>query len=341
MVWAAHLEELREIQIPPQYGEGFTAAVIDTGIRESHEKVVNNIVYGKNYTKDPMRDGLNHGTAVASIITTIAPLCNILNLKVLNDRGEGTEEELTLAIDDCLALYDAGSDIAPCVINLSLGSPDDGNPNSPMRVACRAAIERGIWVLASAGNDGPTPTTITSPACERYVAAVGSLSYEPYTISVFSSRGPTKEGIIKPDIVFFGEHMAVASSESDTATIAKSGTSFSVPFMSGMGVLYHQAMSIPGMVTTEYPGIVMAVPKAIGMEELIDEHLVGFCGKPEGAPAGKDNVYGYGMVFGPLVAEALGVAPAVDIEVVMSSMGPILMLGLLGMVMGGMVRGFK
>ncbi len=339
--WAAGLEELRKIQIPPQYGEGFTAAVIDTGLRASHTKIINNVVYERNYTTAPMRDGLNHGTGVASIITTVAPLCNILNLKVMDDEGMGTEEAVVLAIDDCIDLYDSGSDIAPCVINLSLGAPDDGNPQSPMRVACREAIKRNIWVLASAGNEGPAAGSITSPACERYVGAVGSLSYEPFTISKFSGRGPSVEGLIKPDTCFFAEHIIVASSESNTATIAKSGTSFATPFMSGMAVIYHQSMSVPGMVTTEYPGIIMGVPAAITMEELIEEHLVGFCGKPEGVVTAKDNAYGYGMVFGPLVAEALGVKPAVGIEILMSSIAPILMLGLLGAVIAPMAKGFK
>ncbi|GAJ00269.1 unnamed protein product, partial [marine sediment metagenome] len=187
LVWATGLEDLRLLTEPPLFGEGFNVAIIDTGIRETHEKITGHIIYSKNYTSDPMRDGFNHGTGVASIITTVAPLCNILNLKVLNDRGEGTEEELTLAIDDCLAMYDARKEITPLVINMSLGSPDDGNPNAPMRVACRAAIERGIWIGAAAGNDGPSPGTILSPACEEYVFATGSAKYDtPFSVSDFS-----------------------------------------------------------------------------------------------------------------------------------------------------------
>ena len=45
--------------------------------------------------------------------------------------------------------------MAPSVINLSLGTEDDGDPDDPVRVACRAAIQQGIWVIAGAGNDGP------------------------------------------------------------------------------------------------------------------------------------------------------------------------------------------
>ncbi|KKL22046.1 hypothetical protein LCGC14_2439350, partial [marine sediment metagenome] len=188
------LEDFRGIFEPPLYGEGFNVAVIDTGIRETHEKINGRVIYSKNYTTDPMRDSFNHGTGVASIITTIAPLCGVLNMKVLDDDGEGTEEAVVMAIDDCISLHAEQSEFTPSVINLSLGAPDTGDPDNILRVACREAISEGIWVYAAAGNYGPSPGTITSPACERYVAAIGSLSYEPFTISEFSSRGPTVEG---------------------------------------------------------------------------------------------------------------------------------------------------
>ena len=65
-----------------------------------------------------------------------------------------------------------------------------------------------------------TPGTINCPACEQYVMAVGSAHYLPesntFVVSDFSSRGPTQEGLVKPDVVLFGEDIVVASSQSDT-----------------------------------------------------------------------------------------------------------------------------
>jgi len=173
------LDDLRSLMTPALYGDGFNLAIIDSGIRETHEKISGRVVYSKNYTSDPMRDGLDHGTGVCSVALVVAPLCNILNLKVLNDKGEGTEEDVVLAIADCIDLHDTEPNIAPSVINLSLGAPDDGNPDDMLRVACQAAIEKGIWVVASAGNSGPGTQTITNPACERYVVAIGSTKYIP------------------------------------------------------------------------------------------------------------------------------------------------------------------
>ena len=343
LIWAAGLEDIRTTIIPPLYGEGFNLAIIDSGIRETHNKIAGRVKYSKNYTSDPMRDGLDHGTAVCSIVLAVAPLANILNLKVLNDEGEGSEEDVALAIDTCIVLHSINPDIAPTVINLSLGAPDDGNPSNPLRVACRAAIDRGIWVLASAGNGGPAPYSITCPACEAYVIAVGSASYEPFRISDWSSRGPTMEGLIKPDGVFLGENVKVASSVSDSATIAKTGTSFSVPFASGIIALYHESIIRYGGEVRyggimEYPagippGIYTAAARIVTPQEMIDLYLPNFCIKPEGVATGKDNEYGYGLPFGPLILQAITPVAAIDI---MASIAPILMIGMLGAVMSSM-----
>jgi len=349
LIWATGLEDSRHLIEPPLYGEGFNIAIIGTGIRETHEKIYGRVIYSKNYTTDPMRDGFNHDTGVASIITTVAPLCNILNLKVLNNKGEGTEEELTLAIDDCLVMYDNREVITPLVLNLSLGAPDNGNPNSPLRIACRAAIQRGIWIAAAAGNGGPSPSTILSPACERYVFAVGSAKYDtPFDVSDFSSRGPTKEGIVKPEALMFGENIIVASSESDTATIAKSGTSFSTPFMSAAALLYNEGWlkvryvgePFPSMWTGRFPELeVLEAPPSIDV--IIDRYLGQVSTKPQGVTLGKDNDYGYGIIAGELVAASLGVVPVTDISTMLSSLMPIFGLGILGAVMTPMIKAMK
>jgi len=292
-----------------------------------------------------MRDGLNHGTGVCSIAVTVAPLCNILNLKVLNDEGEGSEEDVVMAINDCIDFYDTQPEIAPQVINLSLGAPDDGNPDNVLRVACRAAIDRGIWVLASAGNGGPAPQTITSPACEKYVGAVGSANYIPeensFVISDFSSRGPTMEGITKPDAVMFGENIKVASSSSDSATTAKSGTSFAAPFASGAVALTLEGLGRAARLIPEYEEMYqmfLQYPPMVSSQELLDLWLPRISAKPVEAPSGKDNDYGWGLPLGSLVAQALGAVPAVGISEVLSAVTPIMAIGIMGMVMGGMAK---
>jgi len=334
LIRAAGFEELRGVLVPPLYGEGVNVAVVDTGIRETHEQIRGRVVHSENFTSDPMRDGFDHGTGVCSIIVTAAPECNILNMKVLGDKGNGTEEEVVLAIDYLLSLQDKESEYAPHIVNLSLGSPDDGNPNNILRVACRAALERGVWIYAAAGNSGPASETIMCPACERYVGAVGSCKLEPFVVSDFSSRGPTKEGLVKPDAVFFGENIELASSSSDTATVAKSGTSFSTPFATGaLAVFWEGGEKLADIQSEKYPqykeAIMEAYASATTPAAAIDNFLPRVVVKPQGVPAGKDNDYGCGVPFGGLIAKLFQAAPTVDIN---SILGMVVVMSMFGMI---------
>jgi len=170
-----------------------------------------------------------------------------------------------------------------------------------------------------------------SPACERYVVAIGSAKYEPFVVSDFISRGPTEEGLVKPDAVSFGEDIVMASSDSDTATVAKSGTSFSTPFTSAMAILYHEGVlkwhgvQFTGEVP---PGIYPDITGLVSIEEMIDVYLPGICIKPEGIAAGKDYEYGYGLPFGPLVSQALMPRQAIDISGMVTAVAAIGMLGM-------------
>jgi len=348
LIYAAGINQIRELTIPPLYGEGFNVAVVGSGIRSTHEQIGGRVVYQKNYTTGPHKDGLDHDTGVASIVLTVVPNCNILDMKVLDSKGYGTEEQVVLALDDLISMHEAQSEFSPHVINLSLGGPDTGNPDEPMRAICREAINRGIFVFASAGNGGPTSGTVTSPACEGYVFAVGSIDpilsddrIVSFVASDFSSRGPTKENLVKPDSIFFGRDIVMASSASDTATVAKSGTSFSAPFASGAAVLFLEGEKYwggqppPAWWFMISPGV---VPYPMTPEGLLDVFMPLVSVKPEGEPLGKDNSYGYGLPYGPLVLQYLGIRPAVDISTFLAG---IMVVGMLGMIMVPMAKGFK
>lgn len=339
--WAAGMENVHNLTEPPLQGQGMNVAIIDTGIRETHQQINGRVAYRKNYTQDPMEDGFDHGTGVASILLAVAPGCNILNLKVMGTLGEGTTEEVVEAIEDCIDLWDTNPEIAPVVINLSVGAVDIGNPNDPLRVACRAALENRIWLSAAAGNMGPEPMTIVSPAVEKYVFATGSVGLEPFKVSNFSSRGPTVEGITKPDAVFFGENIQMASSQSDTATVGKSGTSFSTPFSTGIALLYLQGSAAYGGIAPivgEQPELVGEAPPGyypewevqISLQQLIDTYLGGICLKPEGVPAGKDDDYGFGVPMGTLMASAISSIGGISLAAIIPM---IMMVGMMGIMM--------
>lgn len=335
-------DAVRNLFDPPLSGEGINVAIVDTGIRESHEYIQGGVVYRQNFTGDPMADGFDHGTAVAALVRSMAPGCGLLNMKVLDSKGEGTEEELTLAIDDLLDYHSKGGSLH--IINLSLGSPDDGNPNNPVRIACREAIRRGIYVRAAAGNSGPAGGTIMSPACERYVGAIGACGFDTerqtFTISAFSSRGPTLEGLVKPDYVCFGENIIVASSASDTATVAKSGTSFACPQASGIVAISLEAYAKKAALAAEqYPQLADVIQQMyqqmISPTNSLESYIPRVTVKPQGILVGKDNDYGWGLPWGPLAIRVFQetARPAVDFSAVLSGFVAVAMLGMVARVM--------
>ncbi len=342
-------EEWREILVPPLYGEHFGIAIIDSGIRETHELIGGRVVYAKNFTSSPAGDKFNHGTGVASIVTAVAPQCDIIDIKVIGDEGFGTDEAVVLGIGEVINLKETRSDLFPYVINLSLGKADDGDPYDPLRVACRTAIEKGIFVTAAAGNIGPQRGTIMSPACERYVTAVGSIAYNPpdpqssFIVSAFSSRGPTKEGLVKPDFVLTGENVLMADSRSDTATTVKSGTSFATPLGAAMIALHGEGAMKRAYRLPEYqlPGLpVEFIPMA--PQELLDKWAPLITVKPVGAPRGKDADYGWGIPFGELAAMALtGRSPTAVGGAVVEMIVPLMGIGIMGMMMGNMAKAMR
>lgn len=312
---AIRVDDIRECADPPLFGQGQVVAVVDTGIREDHVMLSGRVVYSKNFTSGPMLDEYDHGTGVASAIIATAPLCSILNLKVLDKTGIGTAEEVIGAVEECLMLRDINSPFAPNVMNISVGSEDSGDPTDILRVACRAAIADGMIIVAAGGNSGPEVNSVMAPAVETLVVAVGSVSINPFIVSDFSSRGPSDEGVIKPDTVMAGQNIVVASSESSDTIAAKSGTSFSAPIVSGVALL----LSELGQRATGNGDIDSTA---------FHTFLSGACVKPEGAPVAKDDDYGYGVLYGSSVQDTLGVE-VFDLSTMLSG---VLAIGMIGIV---------
>ena len=335
---AAGLEALRNVTDPPLFGSGINIAVLGTGMRETHEQLKGRVIYSKNFTTSPDADVFDHDTGVASIIVSLAPQCGLLNFKVIDDNGEGSEEAVVMAIEECIDLHENLSPFAPNVINMSLGEVDDGNINNPLRVACRTAIHIGIWVFAAAGNSGPNHGTIMSPACEQYVFATGSARYIPATksfvVSQVSSRGPTLQGLTKPDVVLFGEDMIIASSQSDTAITNKTGTSFTCPFAAGMGVIYLEGIARRAKTLVDLGQLPPAQFFFVPAEEVIDTQLPRICLRAAGMVGLKDNDYGYGLPFGPLISQNLATPTSVNL----AGFGAILPIMMIIPMLGGIMK---
>jgi len=236
------------IRVPDVWAEGYRGrgirvAVVDTGIDEGHPDFEGRIIATRSFTGGSARDGHGHGTHVASIIAGsgkasdgkyvgVAPEALLMVAKVLRDDGGGY-------MSDVMAGVDWAVEQGAQVINLSLGSDGACDGTDALSVTCDAAVARGIVVCAAAGNAGPGAKTVGSPGCARNVITVGA-STDDDKIASFSSRGPTLDGRVKPDIVFPGYNIVAAraggtsmgSPQGEFYTSA-SGTSMATPHCSG------------------------------------------------------------------------------------------------------------
>ena len=231
-------------------GSGVGIAVIDSGVDAGHQamawatqsKVIRSVDFtGQNINGDPY----GHGSHVASLAAgenigtigykSIAPGAWVVSLRVLNSNGQGTTSSVISAIDWVIANKNAlGTPIR--IINLSLGTiAKDSYKTDPLCLAARRAVNAGLVVVASAGNNGKDSSgkkiygAINSPGNDPSVITVGAANTygTDYrgddTIATFSSRGPTRsytvvsgkrkyDNLIKPDLVAPGNKLIAARS---------------------------------------------------------------------------------------------------------------------------------
>ncbi len=354
----SHWYEVGEALDPPITGIGGHCAVLDSGIRKTHRGLRGKVIYEYNQSNSPtVEDVFDHGTGVAYIMCGgihaegqdrgIGPGVVTSNIKVLDDDGSGSEENVILGLEKVIELIhnalDSGKKYPDpeiiTAVNLSLGEDDDADPDNPLRVACRAAAEAHMsrtgyrmMVIAAAGNMGPGEGTIVCPACDPEVFAIGSCNFSPFQIAASSSRGPTKEGVVKPDAIFFGEYIQVASAVSDDSYVVKSGTSFASPYIVGAGFCgWDVARRVYGQdLTIDREGYV--------------EFIKSISTKPAGGEVGvKDNTYGWGLPLAEkLVASLTGAAvPSLVLGGTVDIIVPIMTLGMMGMMMSGMAKSMK
>jgi subtilisin family serine protease len=219
-------------------------------------------------------DANGHGTHVAGIIAggllsvggeggpdllAMAPRARIVSYKVLADNGSGYDAWIIKAIDHIWKQNQDGRRLAIQGVNLSLGGAFDpasfGCGDSPLCASLLRLVRQGVLVVLAAGNegsgdivvDGLSATrsfdlSIGDPANLEEAIAVGSVHPtlpHRYGTSYFSSRGPTADGRLKPDVVGPGERILSCRSSGkgkglDDLYVALSGTSMAAPHISGL-----------------------------------------------------------------------------------------------------------
>jgi len=335
---------LRSYFAPALTGAGLTVAVLDSGVRKSHESLRDKVIYEGNFTSSPTsEDVFGHGTQVAFVAsggvhapnqkTGVSPGAKVMSIKVIDDEGNGTDESIILGIDKVCELVESARKsnllstdaMYPNVVNISLGGEDDGDTDNPLRAACRqASKDYGLDVVAAAGNAGPKMTTILLPACEPEVIAVGAVETTG-ELSIWdkSSRGPTVQGETKPDFVLWGTNIEMASHKADDEYLTKSGTSFAAPILSGLtGLMWESGRRAYGESWSF---------RWVSARDFAPY----FCLKPQMAPLKKDNAYGFGLpAMGTMIGSVAGINTSGATEMTTG----LLSIGVLGMMMS-MLRG--
>ena len=139
-----------------------------------------------------------------------------------------------------------------------------------LSVLCDAAVAQGVVLCVAAGNAGPGASTVGSPGCAKTVITVGATTKSDQVAS-FSSRGPTSDGRIKPDVCFPGANI-VACRASGTSMgtpinawyTSASGTSMATPHATGACALLLQAK--PGLSPQQIKDTLMNTAKDLGLD---------------------------------------------------------------------------
>jgi serine protease AprX len=267
--------------------QDLTIAVLDTGIDARHPDFANGkVIAWKDFVNDRTEpyDDEGHGTHVASIaagavvngVGGVAPGASLVGVKVLPAHGPGTGEDVLAGVEWCI---ENRARLGIDVINMSLSTDKPSDGRDALSEAVDRAVAAGIVVCVAAGNEGPGPRTIGSPSAARSIITVGNmvdLGKGGFVLNASSSRGPTLDGRVKPDLCGPGTQISAAQANSD-GYIRLTGTSMSCPFVAGVAALMLQAN--PSLT----PGDVKRIMK---------ETAVHF-----GAP-GENNDYGAGRLDG-------------------------------------------
>ncbi len=221
-------------------GHGVGVAVLDTGtsplpVFENRITAFKDII---NSRTKPYDDN-SHGTHVCGILGAkgrlpgIAAEADIISVKVLDKQGAGSSSDLLGGLQ---WVYDNYKKYNIRIVNLSVGSeaPDTFDP---LVSAAEVLWDSGITVVAAAGNNGPSPCSVTSPGTSKKIITVGCADDDTIcdiwdtAVKDFSGRGPTRDCIVKPDVLAPGAE--IISCSANGSYIPLSGTSMSVPMVSG------------------------------------------------------------------------------------------------------------
>lgn len=207
-----------------------------------------------------------YSTRPLPCIRGVAPRCKLVSLKVLGEHGRGRESNLIAALGYINTLNSQGRWPLIHGVNMSVGYEFDAEwfacGHSPLCVEVNRLVRSGVVVVVASGNTGygfaqtqsagafksGLDVTINDPGNAELAITVGSTHREhphTYGVSYFSSKGPTGDGRMKPDLVAPGERVVSCAAGPKKAEILgkpgvtdfeyreESGTSMAAPHVAG------------------------------------------------------------------------------------------------------------
>jgi len=265
--------QLTQINVQAMHDEGYdgsgvTLAIFDTGYRKSHEVFAQHYTDGRVLAEydfifddtNTANEGVdwgsqwNHGTYIWSTAggfldgTLYGPAyrANFILCKTEDVRSETPVEE-----DNWVAALEWVDSIGADVVTSSLSyltwdggggytQADLDGETAVTTIAASMAASMGIVICNSAGNSGPSSPSLSAPVDAFDIIAVGAVNSSG-ALASFSSRGPTADGRIKPEVCARGVSTQCALASSDTQYGGVGGTSLSTPLVAGVACLLIQA----------------------------------------------------------------------------------------------------
>ena len=207
-------------------GTNVDVYILDTGLKKDHIEFQNRISKGYNFVNNNNNtdDIHGHGTHVASTVigknVGVSKNATVIPVKVLSDSGSGSTSGIMKAIN---WVVQESKDKNKCsIISMSLG----GSKSSIFNNVINAAVDEGVIVVASAGNNNGN-SCYKSPASAEKAITVGSTDINDKRSS-FSNYGQCV------DIYAPGSSILGAYNFGTKFYVKKSGTSMSCPHVAGV-----------------------------------------------------------------------------------------------------------
>lgn len=255
-------EQLEQINVPAAHNAGFYGQdvrilILDTGFNLDHPVFDSlnviaewDVINDDSTTMNEEEDGKNssqhnHGTSVFSIVGGYSPGALIgpaFKSSYLLAKTEIIGDEIQIEEDNFVRGLEWGEARGADVMTTSLGYTDwytindmDGN-TAVTTVSVDIASSLGVTCITSAGNEnGNSWNTIAAPADADSVISVGAVDSEGQ-ITYFSSRGPTVDGRMKPEVCAWGYNTYLAFGNGVSYGTGN-GTSYAAPLVAGAAAI--------------------------------------------------------------------------------------------------------